>query len=155
MLSACPIACAGYTAMKKRTKTPPTVLTRPLQPPEFVKCVRAILREDPGKRILGAEIARQLGTNQRSLVRHLSSEGTTFRQICGQVQFQASQRLLRKGVSVSAVAQALGFSEISAFTHAFRRWSGESPSSWRLRYERGNAEQPRSPRAPREVSVAR
>ena len=37
---------------------------------------------------------------------------------------------------LSDVAKELGFSEISAFTRAFRRWSGETPSSWKLRHQR-------------------
>ena len=73
---------------------------------------------------------------RRSLQRHLSSEGTTFREISREMQLQASQRLLASGASVSDVAKALGFSEISAFTRAFRRWSGETPSSWKLRHQR-------------------
>ena len=67
----------------------------------------------------------------RTLERHLSYQGTTFREISRQVQLQASQRLLKTGASVSDVAKTLGFSEIAAFTRAFRRWSGETPSSWK------------------------
>ena len=82
---------------------------------ELVKCVRAILRKELGKRCLAADIARRLGMVRRSLERHLSAEGTTFREISRETQLQASQRLLKTGASVSDVAKALGFSEISAF----------------------------------------
>ena len=126
-------------------RAPHIVLARPVQPAELVKCVRAVLRKERGKRCLGVDIARWLGMDPRSLERHLSSEGTTFREISRQVQLQASQRLLKQGASVSDVAEALGFSEISAFTRAFRRWSGETPSSWKLRHQR--AERPRDARA--------
>ncbi|MDF2974981.1 MAG: helix-turn-helix-domain containing protein AraC type [Microvirga sp.] len=121
--------------MHKRTGAPHIDLARPIQSAELMKCVRAILRKERGKRCLVADIARRLGMVRRSLERHLSSEGTTFREISQQVQLQAAQRLLKKGASVTEVAEALGFSEviISAFTHAFRRWSGETPSSWKLR----------------------
>ena len=57
--------------------------------------------------------------DRKSLYRHLSSQGTTFRKIYRQVLREAAQRLLEAGASVSDVAEALGFSEISAFTHAF------------------------------------
>ena len=91
---------------------------RPAQSAELVKCVRAILRKELGKHCLAADIARRHGMVRRSLERHLSSEGTTFREISRQVQLQAAQQLLKKGASVSEVAKALGFSEVSAFTHA-------------------------------------
>jgi AraC-like DNA-binding protein len=105
-------------------------LARPVQSAELVKCVRAILRKEMGHCLAG-DIASRLGMNRRTLVRHLSYQGTTFREISWQVRLQASQRLLKTGAPVSDVAKALGFSEISAFTRAFRRWSGETPSSWK------------------------
>ena len=80
---------------------------RPAQSAQVVKCARAILRNELGKRCLAADIARRLGMVRRSLQRHLSSEGTTFREISQQVQLQAAQRLLKKGASVSEVAKAL------------------------------------------------
>jgi len=122
-------------------------LQRPVQSAELVKCVRAILRKELGKHCLAEDIARRLGMVRRSLERHLSAEGTTFREISREMQLQASQRLLKTEASVSDVAKALGFSEISAFTRAFRRWSGETPSSWKLRHQR--PEQPGEARAPR------
>jgi AraC-like DNA-binding protein len=125
-----------------RSMNVPRHSARPAQSAQVVKCARAILRNELGKRCLATNIARRLGMVRRSLQRHLSSEGTTFREISQQVQLQAAQRLLKKGASVSEVAKALGFSEVSPFTHAFRRWSGETPSSWKLRHERPRAEQP-------------
>ena len=134
----CMRGCHG--AMHERIGASPVFLARPVQPAELVKCVRAVLRKERGKRCLGVDIARWLGMDPRSLERHLRSEGTTFREISRQVQLQASQRLLKQGASVSDVAEALGFSEISAFTRAFRRWSGETPSCWKLRHARPKAE---------------
>jgi AraC-like DNA-binding protein len=142
--------CHG--AMHARIGTSPILLARPVQPAELVKCVRAVLRKERGKRCLGVDIARWLGMDPRSLERHLSSGGTTFREISRQVRLQASQRLLKQGASVSDVAKALGFSELSAFTHAFRRWSGETPSSWKLRHAPPKAERPRKAQAPRRIT---
>jgi AraC-like DNA-binding protein len=121
-------------------RAPHIFLARPVQPAELVKCVRELLEKELGKLCLEVDIARQLGMDRRSLNRHLSSQGTSFRKIYRQVLLEASQRLLEAGASVSDVAKALGFSEISAFTHAFRRWSGETPSCWKLRHARPKAE---------------
>ena len=126
--------------MHEPTGAPPIFLARPVKPAELVKCVRAILRKELGKHCLAADIARRLGMVRRSLERHLSAEGTTFRKIYRQVLLEAAQRLLEAGASVSDVAEALGFSEISAFTRAFRRWSGETPSCWKLRHAGPKAE---------------
>src|SRR3954467_6440392 len=93
-------------------RAPQVVLARPVKPAELVKCVRAILRRELGKHCVAADIARRLEMDRRSLQRHLSSEGTTFRAISREMLFQASQRLLASGASVSEVAKALGFSEI-------------------------------------------
>ena len=112
-------------------RAPHIFLARPVQPAELVKCVRELLENELGKLCLEVDIARRLGMDRRSLNRHLSSQGTTFRKIYRQVLLEASQRLLETDASVSDVAKALGFSELSAFTHAFRRRSGETPSSWK------------------------
>ena len=32
---------------------------------------------------------------------------------------------------LAQIAVALGYSEVSAFTRAFRRWSGQTPTAWR------------------------
>ena len=124
----------------------PIFLARPVQPAELVKCARELLEKELGKLCLEVDIARRLGMDRRSLNRHLSSQGTTFRKIYRQVLLEASQRLLKQGASVSDVAEALGFSELSAFTHAFRRWSGETPSSWKLLHARPKAEFSRATR---------
>jgi AraC-like DNA-binding protein len=111
----CRFVCAEcHGAMHEPTGASPIFLARPVKPAELVKCVRAILRKELGKHCLAADIARRLGMVRRSLERHLSAEGTTFRKIYRQVLLEASQRLLETDASVSDVAKALGFSELSA-----------------------------------------
>jgi AraC-like DNA-binding protein len=119
--SLCSSVCADLTVQCMSVRAPQVALARPVKPAELVKCVREILRRELGRICVAADIARRLEMDRRSLQRHLRSEGTTFREISREMQFQASQRLLASGASVSDVAKALGFSELSAFTHAFRR----------------------------------
>jgi AraC-like DNA-binding protein len=45
----------------------------------------------------------------------------------------AERYLADKDLSVSRIAWLLGFQEVSAFTHAFKRWSGKAPRESRLR----------------------
>ncbi len=46
-------------------------------------------------------------------------------------QREAEDLLADGGLSVAAVANRLGFAEVSAFSKAFRRWTGRSPRQWR------------------------
>ncbi|MBP1179270.1 AraC family transcriptional regulator [Methylobacterium sp. PvR107] len=78
-------------------------------------------------------VAHRQMTNRRTMARRLRAEGTSFKQLTSETQFQVAQRLLvDTGLSVTQVSEALHFSEPAAFTHAFRRWSGKAPSVWRL-----------------------
>jgi AraC-like DNA-binding protein len=40
----------------------------------------------------------------------------------------------RANVPLTQIAAALGYSEASAFTRAFQRWSGQTPTKWRTGY---------------------
>lgn len=78
------------------------------------------------------EVARALNMSVRTLQRRLIESGTTFRQASESVMARLAEGYLADPkVSVSEVAFLLGFSEQSAFTRAFRRWTGESPGRWR------------------------
>lgn len=77
-------------------------------------------------------VARMRLVNRRTLSRHLKAEGTCFRRVASEVQFRAAKQLLADtGMSLTQISTALNFSEPAAFTHAFRRWSGTTPSAWR------------------------
>jgi AraC-like DNA-binding protein len=76
-------------------------------------------------------VARRLGTSPRSLQRRLQAGGTTFQAELDGVRRALAQRLMAEpGASAKAVAFALGFSEMSAFTRAFRRWTGQTPTAY-------------------------
>ncbi|WP_437893353.1 AraC family transcriptional regulator [Sorangium sp. So ce124] len=77
-------------------------------------------------------VARRLGTSERTLRRHLEDEGTTLRQLVGEVRRQTAEELLRESdTSMSEIAFVLGFSEVTAFARAFKRWSGRTPGRFR------------------------
>ncbi len=98
-----------------------------------------------GKADLG-EIARRLGMGKRTLVRRLASEGLTFTEILVEMKTDLARRYLRdEALSISQIAWLLGYEEISAFTHAFKRWTGQTPKQVRT---------PR-PSAPRRSSANR
>lgn len=79
-----------------------------------------------------ATVAGMLGMSERSVQRSLSDERTSYRDIVDQVRRTlALAHLARPGTTATDVAFLLGFSEPSAFTRAFRRWTGASPSRYR------------------------
>jgi len=79
-----------------------------------------------------AMVARQLGMSQRSLTRHLAEEGTTFAEILEQLRRRLASRYLADDrMSVQQTAWLLGYSEIGAFNHAYKRWTGTTPGRTR------------------------
>jgi AraC-like DNA-binding protein len=81
-----------------------------------------------------ARIAERLQMHRRTLSRQLETEGTDFRTITAQVRFEIACKLLANHrLELWQVSSTLGYSEPSAFTRAFRRWSGKTPGAWRLK----------------------
>jgi AraC-like DNA-binding protein len=80
------------------------------------------------------ELARRLGMSRRTLTRRLSSEGLTFARILNDMRADLARRYLRnEHLGISQIAWLLGYQEVSAFTHAFKRWTGSTPSKARGR----------------------
>jgi AraC-like DNA-binding protein len=81
-----------------------------------------------------ATVARDLHTSARTLRRQLAIESTSFRGIREDVCRQRAEELLRGGtLTIEAIAIQIGYATASAFTHAFRRWFGVSPTAFRDR----------------------
>jgi AraC-like DNA-binding protein len=75
-----------------------------------------------------AEIAKRLGVSRRTLARLLASEGCTFVGILDALRLDLAKSYLREqNLPASEVAWLLGFGEVSAFSHACRRWTGKTP----------------------------
>jgi AraC-like DNA-binding protein len=74
------------------------------------------------------EVARQLGMSHRTLARRLAAEGLTFSEIQTELKADLAKHYLREGdLPISQIAWLLGYREVSAFTHAFKRWTGTAP----------------------------
>jgi AraC-like DNA-binding protein len=84
-------------------------------------------------------VGRELGKSPRTLQRKLTTEGTSFREILQYVRSATSATLLRTtDLSIEAVAEQIGYSDAANFRHAFARWNGVSPSSFRKQAEVGS-----------------
>jgi AraC-like DNA-binding protein len=73
-------------------------------------------------------IAKHLGISARTLRRQLAQETTTLRALLDDVRRVRADELLGQGVALKVVAAELGFSEASAFSRAYKRWTGRTPS---------------------------
>jgi len=83
-----------------------------------------------------ASVAHLLTIDRRTLNRWLNAHGTAYRQVANTVRFEIARRLLAEpSLTIAQVAAMLRFSEPSAFTRAFQRWSGgQTPSAWRAQH---------------------
>lgn len=74
------------------------------------------------------------GLSPSSFRRQLEREGYSFQQIKDEVRRALAFECLRANVlSVAEIAEQTGFQEPSAFHRAFKKWTGESPGSYRTR----------------------
>ena len=71
-------------------------------------------------------VARNLGLSRQTLYRRLKAEGVSFDQVLDALRRQMAETYLEK-LSVNETAYLVGFSETSAFSRAFKRWTGTSP----------------------------
>ena len=78
------------------------------------------------------DVAHSLGMSKRTPGRKLADEGLNFTEILQQMRRDLALRYLDdRKLHVSKIAWLLGFNEVSAFTHTFKRWTGKTPSQMR------------------------
>lgn len=76
-------------------------------------------------------IADQLHMTSRTLRRHLTAAGTSYRELADEVREALAEELLDAQLGVEEIAERLGYAEPSSFIHAFKRWKGVPPKSYR------------------------
>ena len=81
----------------------------------------------------GAEvIAKDLFVSPRTFQRRLADAGTSYSDILDAVRRElAAQYITDPALSLSEISYLLGFSELSGFSRAFKRWTGQAPSAVR------------------------
>jgi AraC-like DNA-binding protein len=77
-------------------------------------------------------VADSLHLTPRTLRRRLAAEDKSFKQLVSEVrQDLATQYILDRTLTLTEISFMLGFSEASAFSRAFRNWTGRSPGEMR------------------------
>jgi len=76
------------------------------------------------------QTALHLGVSSRSLRRSLAAENTSFRTLLERVRRDKCEALLTDNMSLSEIAEKLGYSQQSAFNRAFKSWYGITPKAY-------------------------
>ena len=80
------------------------------------------------------QVAARMGMSRRTFQRRLKGEGLVFRDILEQVRREMAIHYAHDpAITISEIGFFLGFSELPAFSRAFRRWTGVSPRDFRQR----------------------
>lgn len=103
------------------------------------KNVLARVRASLLKRMAAGELsvedsARDLHMSRRSLQRRLAEADATYQSLVDDTRRDLALRYIEDPAnSATDITFLLGYSQQSAFTRAFRRWTGQSPSEFRSR----------------------
>lgn len=94
--------------------------------------VRDRLLRTPGHIPDMEEIATEMRITSRTLRRHLTAEGVTFRALLEEVRSTLAEELMAKAsLTHGEIAERLGYADVTTFIEAFRRWKGVPPSQFR------------------------
>lgn len=94
--------------------------------------VRQVLLQDIANCPNFETVAKLLRTPPRTLRRQLRAQNTSFRELIDELRAHVAIKYLRDtNMTSEDIALALGFSDAANFRHAFRRWTKESPSTFK------------------------
>jgi AraC-like DNA-binding protein len=100
---------------------------------DFPEQVRSLVRSGLLTGHASSEhVAALLSMHTRTLTRRLAACGTSFTALVNEGRYQLARRMLQNtSLDVGRIAASLDYADASAFTRAFRRWSGTTPARWR------------------------
>lgn len=105
---------------------------------ERVKTVRTvrgqvehIVRSELATGVSMTRVSSSLGVSRQTLLRKLRAESTSFEAVVDELRHKvAIENLGTRRLSVKQTAKAAGFADVSAFSRAFKRWTGQRPRAW-------------------------
>ena len=100
----------------------------PQQVDFFDRLQQAMVKSVQGGEPTLETVARSLAMSRRTLHRRLQERGLVFKELLKAIRYQlARQYLAERHLTLAEIALLLGYSEQSAFSRAFRHWSGTTP----------------------------
>jgi AraC-like DNA-binding protein len=105
---------------------------------DFPEQVRSVLRSTLVTGHAKADqVAALFSMHARTLNRRLNVFGIGFQELVDEGRFEIARQMLEdSAMPVSQIAAMLDYADASAFTRAFRRWSGTTPARWRATRDR-------------------
>jgi len=98
----------------------------------YVNMIECLMINAAGEFLSLEQVAEKLHVSSRSIRRMLKQENTSYQALLARVRSTLAKELLLSGsLTVEQVAERIGYSEPAAFCHAFKRWTGKSPSRYR------------------------
>jgi AraC-like DNA-binding protein len=97
----------------------------------------AVLRRTIAQLVVEGEssierFARRIGWSVRTLQRRLAAHGLSYSDLLSETRKTLALNLLEnRGLCIAEIGYCLGYSDVSAFNHAFRRWVGQAPREYR------------------------
>lgn len=99
------------------------------------KIHKLISRQMSTEKIDADTLARQCHMSRQTLYRRLKKEGLSFQELVEQVRKDKALRYVASDhYALGEIAFLLGFSELSAFSRAFKRWTGMAPAQYRAQH---------------------
>ena len=85
--------------------------------------------------------AKLLNMSRQTLYRKLKNDGASYSDIVDEVKKEKAFTMLKQAhIPLTVIAYDLGFSELSAFTRAFKRWTGRTPADYRKTINQSDSE---------------
>lgn len=76
------------------------------------------------------QVAAYLSISSSTLKRRLTNDGTSYQALVTTLKCELAESFLKEKTPIADIAMILGFSESSAFTRAFKKWTGTVPSQF-------------------------
>jgi AraC-like DNA-binding protein len=95
--------------------------------PSLAERARAVIATQLDRPVTLMSLARQLGLGERTFRRRLADEGTSLRALADDIRRTRAEQALAAGVPLKTLAAELGFSDLTALSRAYKRWTGRSP----------------------------
>ncbi len=123
-----------YSAVLKQVNT---ILARWQPQRSFSRKVRRLVAHQMATDRVNADtLAQQCHMSRQTLYRRLKREGVSFHDLVEQVRKGKALRYVAANqFSLGEIAFLLGFSELSAFSRAFKRWTGMAPAQFRAQHQ--------------------
>lgn len=82
-------------------------------------------------------LSSAFNVSSRTLRRQLANVGTSYQKILNKVRCQLSiEYLIRTDIAIDDISNLIGFSDVTNFRHAFKKWVNKTPSAYRKMYQK-------------------